>query len=139
MPAPLEEAYAFCGSKIVNPRRKCPHEPEFEKLLRSGDAFSRSVARLTLAHRALELGQSSLRGLRDAHRHSTGPDLFNAVTHSLGYMLGERLYYALATGKLPKREVRALFLDPLDVEGEAFLTYMDLTRRLADVRIPARI
>jgi len=51
-------------------------------------------------------------------------------------MLGERLYYALATGRLAKREVRELFLDPLEEEGEALLTYMDLSRRLEAVRIP---
>ena len=49
-------------------------------------------------------------------------DLFNAVTHSLGYILGERLYYALATGHILKREVRELFVDPLDDEGAPLLT-----------------
>ena len=53
-------------------------------------------------------------------------------------MLGERIYYALATGRLLKREVRELFLDPLDEEGQAFLTYLNLSRRLAGVRIPQR-
>ena len=130
----LEEAYAFCGSKIVNPRRKCPHEPEFERLARSGDAFTREVARFVLDHRAAERGRGPGRPVRAA-----GPDLFNAVTHSLGYMLGERIYYALATGRLLKREVRELFLDPLAGEGQAFLTYLNLSRRLADVRIPERV
>lgn len=130
----LEEAYAFFGSKIVNPRRKCPHEPEFERLARSGDAFTRGVARVVLEHRAAERGK-----LRTRRFVEGSSDLFNAVTHSLGYMLGERLYYALATGLLPKREVRDLFLDPLSDSGAAFLTYLDLSRRLAAVRIPARV
>ena len=129
----LEEAYAFFGSKIVNPRRKCPHEPEFERLARSGDRFAREVARLVLEHRAAERGR-----LRPKGGAATSGDLFNAVTHSLGYMLGERIYYALATGRLLKREVRDLFLDPLSDIGAAFLTYLDLSRRLADVRIPQR-
>ena len=129
----LEEAYAFFGSKIVNPRRKCPHEPEFERLARSGDRFTREVARLVLEHRAAERGR-----LRPKGGAATSGDLFNAVTHSLGYMLGERIYYALATGRLLKREVRDLFLDPLSDIGAAFLTYLDLSRRLADVRIPQR-
>ncbi len=131
----LEEAYAFCGSKIVNPRRKCPDEPQFERLLRARDAFTREVARFVLAHRAMERGG---RAPRTAWQNA-GSELFNAVTHSLGYMLGERLYYALATGRLAKREVRELFLDPLDEEGEPLLTYMDLSRRLEAVRIPQRV
>jgi hypothetical protein len=132
----LEEAYAFCGSKIVNPRRKCPHEPEFERLLRGGDALTRQVARCVLAHRAVETSGRA----RAAHRLSkAGPALFNAVTHSLGYMLGERLYYGLATGVCPKSYVRELFVDPLEEEGEAFATYMMLSRKLAGVRIPKRV
>jgi uncharacterized iron-regulated protein len=132
----LEEAYAFCGSKIVNPRRKCPHEAEFERMLRGGDAFTRQVARYVLAHRAVETGART----RGAHRLSKrGPALFNAVTHSLGYILGERLYYGLATGVCSKSYVRELFVDPLEEEGEAFAMYMMLSRRLASVRIPKRV
>ena len=139
----LEEAYAFCGSKIVNPRRKCPHEPEFERLARSGDGFTREVARFVLEYRAVERAfeHNSGRGLRRmrARYRTAGSELFNAVTHSLGYMLGERIYYALATGLLLKREVRELFLDPLDEDCQPFLTYLDLSRRLANVRIPKRV
>ena len=135
----LEEAYAFCGSKIVNPRRKCPHEPEFERLARTGDGFTREVARFVLDHRAIE--RTAGRGLRRMQGlyRTAGSELFNAVTHSLGYMLGERIYYALATGVLLKREVRALFLDPLDDDGQPFLTYLELSRRLSKVRIPKRV
>ncbi len=134
----LEEAYAFCGSKIVNPRRKCPHAPEFERLLRGPDPFTRQVARFVLDHLRIERGELLRASLRGLYR-SRGSDLFNAVTHSLGYMLGERLYYALANGQMLKSEVRELFLDPLDEEGDAFLTYLDLSKRLAAVRIPARV
>jgi uncharacterized iron-regulated protein len=133
----LEEAYAFCGSKIVNPRRKCPHAPEFERLARGPDRFLCDVARFVLDHLRIErgeLGRASLHKL-----YSRGPDLFNAVTHSLGYMLGEKLYYALATGRLLKPEVRQLFLDPLSDEGDAMLTYLDLAKRLRNVRIPRRV
>ena len=133
----LEEAYAFCGSKIVNPRRKCPHEPEFQRMLKAPEAgaFTKQVAKLVLHHRALERG-----GRRPAQAtRLAGPALFNAVTHSLGYMLGERLYYALATGQVRKTEVRELFLDPLAEAGEPLLTYMALSRRVAGVRIPRRI
>ena len=133
----LEEAYAFCGSKIVNPRRKCPHEPEFERLARGKPGFTREVARFVLDHKRIERGEQSQGAMRKLYR-SGGPDLFNAVTHSLGYMLGERLYYALATGRMLKSEVRALFLDPLEDDGVPFLTYLDLAKRLRDVRIPKR-
>jgi len=133
----LEEAFAFFGSKIVNPRRKCPHEPEFEKHLRGRDRFQREVARFVLAHKRIERGERPHQSLRALYRHAD-LDLFNAVTHSLGYILGERLYYALARGRIAKAEMRELFVDPLDEEGAPFLTYLDLVTRLADVRIPKR-
>ena len=133
----LEEAYAFCGSKIVNPRRKCPHEPELLKLQRGPDRFQREVARMSLAHLRLERGERPRSAMRTLYREA-GADLFNAVTHTLGYMLGERLYYALARGRVLKSEVRQLFVDPLDEDGAPFLTYMDLASRLRDVRIPDR-
>lgn len=132
----LEEAYAFCGSKIVNPRRKCPHEPEFEKLARGKD-LNAEVARQVLDHKRIERGERSLGALRRLYR-ARGADLFNAVTHSLGYMLGDRLYYALASGRMLKSEVRALFLDPLEDDGVPFVTYLELAHRLADVRLPPR-
>jgi hypothetical protein len=132
----LEEAYAFCGSKIVNPRRKCAHEPQFERMLRGTDRFQREVARFVLAHLRLERGQRRNASLRRLYARDA--DLFNAVTHALGYMLGEKLYYALAHGRILKSEVRELFLDPLEEDGAPLLTYLDLTSRLRDVRIPSR-
>jgi hypothetical protein len=132
----LEEAYAFCGSKIVNPRRKCPHEPQFERLLRGPDRFQREVARFVLLHKRLERGSRRRTPLKSLYGHDA--DLFNAVTHSLGYILGERLYYALALGQISKAEVRHLFLDPLDDEGAPLLTYFDLASRVAEVPIPQR-
>jgi hypothetical protein len=133
----LEEAYAFCGSKIVNPRRKCPHAPELERLARGPDRFLGEVARFVLDHLRIERGEMGRESLRKLY--SRGPELFNAVTHSLGYMLGEKLYYALATGRMLKPEVRQLFLDPLSDEGDALLTYLDLAKRLRNVRIPKRV
>jgi Haem-binding uptake, Tiki superfamily, ChaN len=133
----LEEAYAFYGSKIVNPRRKCPLEPEMLELTRAGDAFTREVAQLVLRHKRFERGEVRPATLRAVYR-SAGPALFNAVTHSLGTMLGERLYHALATGRFLKAEARELFLDPLEEEGAACLVYLDLARRLREVRIPRR-
>jgi hypothetical protein len=134
----LEEAYAFFGSKVVNPRRKCPHEDELDAL--AGDPstarFERRVAEFVLAHKQLERGRRTpvvqkLYTLADA-------DLFNAVTHTLGYILGDKLYYALVRGRIRKSEVRELFLDPLDEEGAAFHTYLYLASRLDRVRVPRR-
>lgn len=133
----LEEAYAFCGSKIVNHRRKCAHEAEWRRLARGPDPFTREVARLVLQHLSLERGEADPASLQRLYR-SAGPELFNAVTHAVGYMLGDRLYRALATGRLAKGAVRELFLDPLDEEGRPLLVYLDLAARLRGVELPER-
>ena len=40
--------------------------------------------------------------------------LFHAVSHALGYMLGDALCRAFEAGTLSKTQVRALFRDPLE-------------------------
>ncbi len=132
----LEEAFAFFGSKIVNPRRKCAQEIDWLRLAhRAPDAFTRDVARMVLRHLRIERGETRRSALRDIYA-SAGPELFNAVTHALGYLLGEKLYYALAAGRIAKSELRELFLDPLEDEGAPLLVYLDLTTRLRDLVVP---
>lgn len=131
----LEEAYAYFASKIVNPRRRAPGEAEFERLRRSRDAGDRRVAELVLAHKALERGRGDVR-VRKLYR-SPDVDLFNAVTHSLGYILGDQLYAALVKGTLAKDEARELFLDPLDGDGDPFQVYFALVERFGKVRAKA--
>ncbi len=58
------------------------------------------------------------------------------MTHALGYLLGEKLYYALAQGRLQKSELRELFLDPLDDEGAPLFVYLDLVTRLRELVVP---
>jgi hypothetical protein len=54
-------------------------------------------------------------------------------------MLGDKLYYAMLDGRLEKREIRALFFDPFDDEGEALATYLYLVARTRDVQVPERL
>ena len=102
---------------------------------RHGSPGERAVAELVLAHHALERGKPRSRRVKKAYE-SSDIDLFNAVTHVLGYTLGDRLYHALLQGHLPKEEARELFQDPLDGDGDAFHTYFYLARRFAHVKIP---
>ncbi len=99
------------------------------------DPLEIRAAELVLAHLELEAGRR-VPGLRRKLYGASDAHLFNAVTHVLGYILGDKLYYALVAGESTKAEVRALFLDPLDEEGAATQTYFILAERLASVRIP---
>jgi len=130
----MEEALAFFGSKIVNPRRKCPHDAEYERMRHSGDARERHLARLVMSHRAMERGERSWR-VRKAFS-GLDTEFFNAVTHALGYMLGDRLYYAMIRGLVSKEEARELFQTPLDEPGDPFHVYLTLASKLGRVRVP---
>jgi hypothetical protein len=128
----LEEAYAFFASKIVNPCRRAPQEADFERLRRSRDPGEARVAALVLSHKAMERGERGGR-LRRLYR-SPDVELFHAVTHSLGYILGDQLYSALVRGTLPREEARELFLDPLEGEGDPSRTYFALVERFGEAR-----
>lgn len=132
----LEEAFAFFGSKIVNPRRKTAHPEDLDKKARTDPPHGRRVARAVLAHLAIEAGG----GPAGFARHFSHADagLANDVTHALGYILGDRLYYAMVQGEVSKTEARRLFRLPMARPGEPMVIYFSLARRLAKVRVPRR-
>ena len=134
----LHEAIGFFGSKIINDRRKTPHEAEFEGILKSNDDYgplARRVAKLVLEHKALERGR-----IRQnlAAMYSQPVDVFIGVTHALGYMLGEKLFYGMVAGQVRKSRVRDLYFDPFTAPGRARKLYFELLGEVRDVRIPER-
>jgi hypothetical protein len=140
----VHEAVGFFGSKIVNHKRKCFHEREYQGLVTylTSEGGSREryreleIALLVLRHRQMDkkgLPIRSRRFFRSRH------DLFFGVTHGLGYMLGDRLYYAMLDGRVSKAEIRDLYRDPMSEEGAAFELYRKWMRRLKGVKIPKRV
>ena len=132
----VEEALGFFGSKVVNPRRKCAQERDLVRLLVEAPREERDVVALALVHKRLEKegrldDASGLAAMLDSKT-------FNTVTHLLGYLVGEQLYYAMLAGKISKRELRAIFLEKLAADGEAMALYAGLLRRVGKVRVPER-
>ena len=66
-------------------------------------------------------------------------ELFNAVTHIIGYQLGDRIYYGLIDGTLDKMEIRELFFDCFEEDGAALSTYLYFYARTKDIEIPERL
>ena len=138
----LHEALAFFGSKLINPKRKCFHENEFKNL------FSYFSTVHVPQERRLEFETTCLvldflktdnSANRDRSFKSLRPDLFFAVTHALGYMLGDKLFYAMMSEKISKGEIKQFFYDPWRKEGEPQVAYHDLKKRLKGVRGPKRM
>ncbi len=140
----LHEALGFFGSKIINHKRKCYHEKDFANLL----AYFQSVR--VPRERMLEHETAALvteykrmekrgRALAYTEIFRSRMDLFLAVTHALGYILGDRLYYGLLGGKIGKPEIKNLFCDPWEDEGAPVEAYMKIFNKVRGVRIPKRM
>ncbi|MED5464287.1 MAG: ChaN family lipoprotein [Myxococcota bacterium] len=134
----MEEAVGFLGSKIINHLRKCPHTPDLERIRRNknASAFHKEMARLILKHGRLLEG-TKVRN--SAEIYDCDAEMFNAVTHVIGYQLGERIYYSLVDGTLDKHEIRELFFDCFEDDGAAFTTYLYFFTRTKDIDIPERL
>lgn len=140
----LHEALGFFGSKCINHKRKCSHEKDFRGLL----SYFKTVRvppdrrlEYETAHLVLECKKLERRGrpLARAEIFKGRMDLFLSLTHALGYMLGDALYYGLMGRAVTKARVRELFLNPWAEEGEPAKVYLELLGRLKRVRIPKRM
>ncbi|QQR80978.1 MAG: hypothetical protein IPJ69_02190 [Deltaproteobacteria bacterium] len=137
----LHEALGFFGSKIINHKRKCFHEREYQNLIgywrdnpTAERRFEAEMAVLILQH--LKLEGNDLPPLR---YFKMKPKIFLGVTHGLGYMLGDKLYYGLLAKKISKQEIKELFYASLREEREPLRIYRRLLKKLKGVKIPKRV
>ena len=140
----LHEALGFFGSKIINHKRKCYHEKDFTNLLAYLQTINIPKERrleYETAHLVCEYKKLERKGkhLAKTEIFHSRMDLFMSLTHALGYMTGDRLYYGLMEGKVDKKYIHNLFYDSWAEEGEPVKAYMDLHRRLKGVKIPKRM
>jgi hypothetical protein len=140
----MNETLGFLGSKIVNPKRKCVHIAELSSVA-SGEAtasvassvraIDREAARFALAHKRMERGEH-VSWLMQVY--GANSELFNAVTHILGYILGDQIYYGLVRGRVSRELARNLYYEPFEEEGSALIRYLDLVSRVGTIRTPKR-
>jgi uncharacterized iron-regulated protein len=113
----LEEALGFFGSKLLNPARQCTSLQQFTQLFSHGTDEQKRTAAFVLAIASAEHdGPEALTGLLPL-RNDT---LFHAVSHALGYLLGDLLYRGLTNEQLTQADFRRLFADPLDAPLERY-------------------
>ncbi len=132
----LDQAFGFFGSKVLNPRRKARHAPQLARQLAQGSTGEREIAQLVLAHLRFERGERAPE-VRRAYRLRDA-ELWGRVTRALGQILGDKLYYSMLRGGIPKTVLRDVFQDPLEDEGAAFHTYLYLSARVGKTRVPLR-
>lgn len=140
----LHEALGFFGSKLINHKRKCWHEKDFKNLtvyfqtvkVPPERRLEYETARLVLEYKELERKGSHL---TRTEIFRSRMDIFLALTHALGYMLGDRLYYGLINRAVPKTHVRKLFTDPWENEGDPLKVYTEISGKIRGVKIPKRM
>ncbi|MBL8921838.1 MAG: ChaN family lipoprotein [Myxococcaceae bacterium] len=120
----VEEAIGFFGSKLVNPKRTCPTLDEWASHFRHGSAPQKQTAAFVLALTSLpDVTSASVRRLLP-----TSSEQFNAVSHAIGYLLGEALYQAHRAGRLDRAQLRALFTDPIVSGPTSYARWAALSR-----------
>ncbi len=120
----LEEALGFFGSKLVNPTRTCTPLDEWVRLFREGSREDRRTAAFVLALSAADRGAP---GAAAMLLPLSPLPLFHAVSHALGYLLGEALFRAFEAGAVDRATIKRLFVDPFDDPAR---TYFELEASL---------
>lgn len=137
----LHNAFALFASKVVNPKRKARQLPYYRGVLSSVElAPSKTenleVASAVLLHTQFERGRRT----RAFHRlHTSRGTKRSTLTRELGFMLGEKVYYAFSRGVLSRGDLRNLLLCPLDNPESAAAFFFSLSRQVERVRIPKRM
>ncbi|MFH1652779.1 MAG: ChaN family lipoprotein [Pseudomonadota bacterium] len=140
----LHEAIGFFGSKIINSKRKSFHLRDFKSLINYLEGvgippFRRleyDTALFVCDYKRYEQRGKFIVGLDFLLGRM---DLFIAVTHSLGYILGERLFYGLLANHISKKRIKELFYERWNKENEAKKVYVELIKRLKKTKVPKRM
>jgi hypothetical protein len=131
---------------MINEKRKSPTESSLRLFLGKvkqglespNQEETAKVARLILQHMHLEKRSSREMDFRKKFAavfadRTAMPQIFST---QLGYMLGNRLYYAVKKGLIPLKDVRALFYENFSHPGLAFSAYARFVQQLKRIRPP---
>lgn len=142
----LKEAVGFLGSKVINSKRMCLREHDYRELLddlkkqkklTEREKLEKLAYRRILEHVEAERGYIAREGrveFKPKDMYNLELDVHIAVTHGLGYMLGEDLYLALMRDYVTKKEVRALFYERFENPEDARPLYLDWVRKVYEYK-----
>ncbi len=142
----LTETIGFIGSKVINFKRKCDRLPDYKKMinltkkkrLKGRLRDEREIAKLIVNHCEFEktlLKRKHLTRIRFTNKFYTQePRIFMGFSKALGFMLGNRLFNAMMTGKIYKKYLRNLFLFFPKKDGDSFIKYVELLKGVKDIK-----
>lgn len=145
----ISECLGFFGSKFINEKRKSESEHSLRRFLgkikrgeeKKSDPETVLVARYILQHfymqrKTADAAEFVKKFQAQYRSRSAASRIFST---QLGYMLGNKLYYAVKRGRFSIGRIRQLLRDPLDEPGKAFDCYLEISDRLKKVKHVSRL
>jgi hypothetical protein len=137
----ITEILGFFGSKLINPKRKVNSYHALRRYIGSFKSKSPNkeerknltLSRLILQHRYIENLSKNPEKFRTkfADIYKKGSMINRSLSTQLGYMLGDKLFYAVKKRRFSLKEVLDLFEEPFIEEYKSFKTYLDISKRVA--------
>ncbi len=145
----VTECLGFFGSKFINEKRKSHTENSIRKFLgevRRGelkqvDQENVQVARYILQHFYLQRKTSNAAEFINKFflQYNSRSAVSRMFSTQLGYILGNKLYYAVKRGRFSMVRIRDYFGDPFDEPEKAFNCYLEISNRVKKVKHVSRL
>ena len=145
----ITECLGFFGSKFLNEKRKAQTENSIRRFLgkvkrgdlKGADQETIQVARYILQHfymqRKTDEAAEFIKKFRAQYKSRSA--ISRMFSTQLGYMLGNKLYYAAKRGKFSMQRIREIFRDPFDKPMKAFDCYLEVSERVKKVKHVSRL
>jgi hypothetical protein len=139
----ITECLGFFGSKFLNEKRNAQTENSIRQFLgkvKRGevktDQESTQVATYILQHFYLQRKTTdSKEYMKKFHtQYKSRSAISRIFSTQLGYMLGNKLYYAVKRGKFSIDRIREIFCDPFDEPMKAFDCALEISERVKKVK-----
>lgn len=137
----ITEMIGFFGSKLINPKRKVQSLHALRRYIGSfktkkpnrEERNNLKLSHLILQHRYIENLSKSPKKFKAkfADIYKKGARINRSLSTQLGYMLGDKLFYAVKKRRFPLKEVLHLFKEPFTEPFSSFKTYLDISARVA--------
>jgi hypothetical protein len=143
----ITEALGFFGSKLINERRKAPMQSTLRTVIGSfkntprppsrQDRIKLELSHLLLKHRYLDYIRSDVSAYHRTFGQLYGERRGMAIdcATQLGYMLGDRLYYAVKRRNFPLKDILTHFSEDFSGPGRAFNRYLELIAVVTQRRV----
>ena len=145
----ITECLGFFGSKFINEKRKSHSENSIRMFLgqekrgelKRTDQEILQVARYILQHFYLQRKTSDAKEFINKFflQYNSQSAVTRMFSTQLGYILGNKLYYALKRGQYSLKRIQGYFHDPFDEPTEAFNYYLEISNRVKKVKHVSRL